>query len=183
MLSFLKFFVTVGVVTGMSTPVSKTKPMTKFVFVGDTPPLGYFDPLGFMDNVPESEIKFSREAELKHGRIAMVAAIAQPILENVYHKPFINILFDSGLAPNLMFFTTASLFESIGIFKAWKSPFGDDGELFTLKDDHEPGCYNPEYMVIWGESELLNKELNNGRLAMMAIFYTMVLQFSQEFSH
>lgn len=41
--------------------------------VGDIPPLGYFDPLGFGKD-PE-KLKQYRECELKHGRVAMAACL------------------------------------------------------------------------------------------------------------
>merc|ERR1719491_588575 len=45
---------------------------------GITGPLGFFDPLGFCtsgeDKVSEAKIRFYREVELKHARVAMLAA-------------------------------------------------------------------------------------------------------------
>merc|ERR1712087_723027 len=39
-------------------------------------PLGYFDPLGFSTgDASEGKIRFYREAELKHGRVAMLASL------------------------------------------------------------------------------------------------------------
>lgn len=40
---------------------------------GETPPTGFFDPFGFSRNLDDKTIKRYREAELKHGRIAMVS--------------------------------------------------------------------------------------------------------------
>lgn len=147
------------------------KPRTNFKFVGDTAPLGYFDPLNVLNGVSEEEIKLVREAELKHGRIAMIAAASQPILEYIYHKPFINILFDSGKLPNYLFFVSAGVFEIMGMVRAWQNPF-DYGGLFSLKDEHEPGWYLQSKKDAIKDTELMEKELNNGRLAMIAIAYT-----------
>merc|ERR1719359_1822852 len=42
---------------------------------GITAPLGLFDPLGISTNVPEGRLLFYREAELKHGRVCMLAML------------------------------------------------------------------------------------------------------------
>ena len=46
---------------------------------GVTAPFGFFDPLGFCsaDDVTEGKIKFYREVELKHGRVAMLASLGE----------------------------------------------------------------------------------------------------------
>merc|ERR1719327_2161079 len=41
--------------------------------VGDCAPLGYFDPFGFSKGASPETMKKYREAELKHGRVAMLA--------------------------------------------------------------------------------------------------------------
>lgn len=47
-----------------------------------TAPLGFFDPLGLSSKLDEVEISRFRECELKHGRVAMLAAVG--ILGNQY---------------------------------------------------------------------------------------------------
>ena len=42
---------------------------------GATPPLGFFDPVGFSDDASEGKVRFYREVELKHGRVAMLASL------------------------------------------------------------------------------------------------------------
>ena len=42
---------------------------------GATAPLGFFDPLSFSAKLDETEISRYREAEIKHGRVAMLASI------------------------------------------------------------------------------------------------------------
>ena len=61
----------------MKTPVIKT-----FKYVGSTPPIENFDPLNILKNKSENRIKYTREAELQHGRTAMLATTAIPILEH-----------------------------------------------------------------------------------------------------
>merc|ERR1719310_2296976 len=42
---------------------------------GITAPLGFFDPLNFCGDASEGKIKFYREVEIKHGRVAMLASL------------------------------------------------------------------------------------------------------------
>merc|ERR1719335_1385227 len=42
---------------------------------GIFPPLGFFDPLGVSVNKPPGKLLFFREAELKHGRVCMLASL------------------------------------------------------------------------------------------------------------
>lgn len=60
---------------------------------GQLPPLGFFDPLGLAskDFVSDKELKRWRESELKHGRIAMLAAVGiltAEVWHPVYELPF-----------------------------------------------------------------------------------------------
>merc|ERR1719316_2651524 len=57
---------------------------------GITAPLGYFDPLGFLDDKTKEEILMFREAELAHGRVSMVAGLGFLVQEN-FHPIFPNI--------------------------------------------------------------------------------------------
>merc|ERR1712146_759782 len=43
--------------------------------VGVTPPLGFFDPVGFSTDASTGKLLFFREAEIKHGRVGMLAAL------------------------------------------------------------------------------------------------------------
>merc|ERR1719210_1568679 len=43
--------------------------------VGATAPLSFFDPLGFAKSGDEEGFRILREAELKHGRVAMMASV------------------------------------------------------------------------------------------------------------
>lgn len=57
---------------------SKVKPLQSTIprdLPGVLAPTGYFDPFRFSANVSEDTIKRWREAELKHGRVAMLAAL------------------------------------------------------------------------------------------------------------
>merc|ERR1719446_1556371 len=54
---------------------------------GSTAPLGFFDPLGFSKNASPETMKKYREAELKHGRVAMLAAFGM-IVADKWHPLF-----------------------------------------------------------------------------------------------
>merc|ERR1719324_2162862 len=56
---------------------------------GITDPLGFFDPLGFcsQEGVTEGKIRFYREVEVKHCRVAMLAALGFPLAE-AFHPLF-----------------------------------------------------------------------------------------------
>lgn len=58
---------------------------------GALPPLGYFDPLGLSSGKTVEEVRKIREAELKHGRVAMVAFLGILTGENF------NPLFDGKI--------------------------------------------------------------------------------------
>merc|ERR1711990_1145680 len=50
---------------------------------GITGPLDFFDPAGFcsQEGITEGKIRFYQEVELKHGRVAMLAALGFPVAE------------------------------------------------------------------------------------------------------
>ena len=54
--------------------------------VGQLPPVGFFDPLGLSNGRTDGELKKFREAELKHGRVAMLASLAIVVQE--HFNPF-----------------------------------------------------------------------------------------------
>merc|ERR1719453_2779433 len=129
--------------------------------------------------VPEARMMFYREAELKHCRVAMLAALGFVVAEG-FHP-----LFGGAIdTPSYVAFQATPLqtfwpvtvllvgtIEIFGIF-AFESPF--DGKWWTLKSEHTPGDYSfdPAGLKPTGAIELKDmhtKELNNGRLAMIAV--------------
>jgi hypothetical protein len=62
-------------------PATSSKKNTALQFSVDSipgalPPVGIFDPLGFAEKADEPTLKRYREAELTHGRVAMLAVSA-----------------------------------------------------------------------------------------------------------
>merc|ERR1719313_2942837 len=112
--------------------------MTRMNFGEDTgilPPVGYLDPLNFGEQASPDRLRWFREAELKHGRIAMLASVGFLIGEN----------------PDLK----EALFPGSG----YAGSGGLASHTFT---DHKPDDEDTF-------QEKRNKELQNGRLAMLAI--------------
>jgi len=145
---------------------------------GVTGPLGFFDTVGFTTDKSEGKIRFYREVELKHGRLGMLAALGFLIGEN-FHP-----LFGGDIdAPAYLAFqqtplqtfwpavvTVIAILEVFSVF-SFNSPAG--GEPWSVRSDHVPGDlgFDPLNLKPTDPEELKtmqNKELNNGRLAMLA---------------
>merc|ERR1740121_1527528 len=75
------------------------KPTPSFdpaVQIGAMPPLGYFDPAGFSKKGDESGFRTFRAAEIKHGRVAMMAALGAVVQHYVKFPGFEKV--PSGMA-------------------------------------------------------------------------------------
>jgi hypothetical protein len=158
--------------------VETTKKFDVKDLAGITPPIGFFDPVGFTTDASEGKIRFYREVELKHGRVGMLAALGFLVGENFHPLFGGNIDVPAYLAfqqTPLQTFWGAVLFaiaipETFSVF-SFNSPFG--GEPWTIRSDYEPGNlgFDPLNLKPTDPAalkEMQNKELNNGRLAMLA---------------
>ena len=147
-----------------------------------------FDPLNCSTDI--STLKRYREAEIKHGRLAMLASVGWPLSE-IYH-PYLSKLVDkvdilsiNGKVPSVLnggldkvnpvFFMAIIVFtatlESVGINKVYDEDTipGDLGfDPLKLYVDKDPKT----------KRDLELKELNNGRLAMLAITYYAISEFA-----
>merc|ERR1719265_325187 len=152
---------------------------------GALPPLGYWDPLGFSTNLPTGRLLFYREVELKHGRICMLASLGILVAEK-FHPLFGGDIDVPGYIawqaiPISAFWIAVSAaiaIPEVGYsIPTFNTP--DDGEnyidayTFTMKTNRIPGDlgFDPLGLKPSDPKELLelqNKEINNGRLAMIA---------------
>ena len=134
---------------------------------GVSAPLGFFDPLGFSKSSEKDFIKY-REAEIKHGRVAMLAVFGW-LTQERFHP-----LYDGKLSGNPL--KAASEVPS----SAWVQIFLFAGFLEWIfnnaskKEGYAPGdYYGISARISDKDSEawvgFQTRELNNGRLAMFAI--------------
>jgi len=130
-----------------------------------------FDPLGFSDTF---DMKWLREAELKHGRVSMLATVGFVTQQYVVFPGFpspANSLQGFWEAPAGAW---ATLIFLVGYIES--SSYGGKITMLDMFEDtdREPGDFNFGTDKLNGKTEaevkdIKLKELNNGRLAMMAI--------------
>ena len=144
-----------------------------FRYVGSTEPLVNFDPLKILDNKSENKVKFVREAELQHGRLAMLASLFIPSIE-ILDKNHLGIDYLSSLdlEKQLPFWYLVTLLEIYRMVNGWENPFTSN-DTFQLKQNYQPGNVlnfnmDAEPSLLDGD-DIMNAELNNGRLAMIAV--------------
>jgi hypothetical protein len=161
-----------------------TKPEVKsFKYVGDIKPVNYFDPLQLSSGIlrhDESFIKYLREAELQHGRVAMIAAVALPVIDMTSDKLAINYLKDMPLYEQTPFWLSMALYESARMGAGWKNPFTSN-ENFKLEDYYQPGNVLKVSENSYSNTRL-ERELSNGRLAMFGTLGYLAQEFVQQHS-
>lgn len=163
---------------------------SKFAFglPGSIDPVPDFDPLGYAAEADLQQMKQYREAEVQHGRVAMLGVLGMLVTEEPieYHP-----LFEAGVkdigpairhldevrAVSPFFFEL--LFVFIGALElnravtGWTAP----GDVFSsgrvFNEDYYPGDVGFDPLGLKPEdpaefAEMQTKELQNGRLAMLA---------------
>ena len=147
---------------------------------GAIEPLGFFDPLGLSKDADLDTVKRYREAEVMHGRVAMLATVGYLIAENtptiMYHGDTLSPMANNQLAETPVSLILP-LFVIINVAEAWRSINGwvDPQEaLWTLRKGYYPGAIGFDFAG-WApqnDSEafarMATRELSNGRLAMIA---------------
>jgi len=149
--------------------INRAKAISPEDLPGVTEPLGFFDPAGFSAN--EENVAAYRRAELKHGRVCMLASLGL-VVQEVYH-PFFDFWQDGPWVSSVASHFTATA--SKNFWPAfWIMAAGH--ELATSLREYDGKEYadygfDPLGLKPEDPEELLtlqNKELNNGRLAMHA---------------
>mmetsp|Transcript_9072 Transcript_9072/g.23720 ORF Transcript_9072/g.23720 Transcript_9072/m.23720 type:complete len:207 (-) Transcript_9072:144-764(-) len=180
---FVAIIASVAAFQGMPRTTTSSKlSMSAEGLVGALPPTGYFDPLGITKNLGDSDVKKIREAELKHGRLAMLASLGilvgekfNPLFDGKITGPAIyqfqqaDNLYQSFWCFVLMF---VGMVEGRNILIGWETLPG--ASVATLKEDYVNGDVNFDPLGLMPSDEakfdeLRTKELQNGRLAMLGV--------------
>lgn len=138
--------------------------------------MGYFDPIGLSKNKDDKTMSQYREAELKHGRVAMAACLGWYITSAGVHPAF-----NSELSSNPL--EAMAQLPAVG----WVQFVLGCGviEYVAEKIKERPGYKAGDVLgaAYWvddsdaGWVDYQNREINNGRLAMVAFMgiYTQAL--------
>jgi len=158
---------------------------------GQTAPLGFWDPLGFATNTPYGKMAFYREAEVKHGRVGMLASLGIFVSEKLdgawwggditgpaaylgaqpsYAAAGLSDLQESSLQA---FWAAIFVCTALPELTFQLAPYPLGVGAYPDKTDRIPGDqgFDPLYLKPSDPAALLeiqNKEINNGRLAMLA---------------
>jgi len=122
--------------------------------------------------------KFVQEAELKHGRVAMVSTLTIPTLEllNGNHQGIYE-LSSQPITFQLSLLGVFACSEVAQLFKAYQYPM-EPSKWFNMKENHVPGEYSFDPLGFSNTTDTLSDykrtELFNGRVAMLAAFGILV---------
>uniref|UniRef100_A0A6V0YBZ9 Uncharacterized protein n=2 Tax=Thalassionema nitzschioides TaxID=33649 RepID=A0A6V0YBZ9_9STRA len=144
------------------------KPKNLEGYVGDVG----FDPLGFSEYF---DMKWLREAEIKHGRSSMLATLGF-VMQEFWTLPGYEHVDDSNLGPTVV--GASPMLQIIlwmGVLEFWTNKGNVTMETMFEDPDRVPGNlgFDPMGLAVGKSQEekdrMQLKELKNGRLAMLAI--------------
>ncbi|GFH56733.1 fucoxanthin chlorophyll a/c protein, LI818 clade [Chaetoceros tenuissimus] len=149
---------------------------------GAIAPTGFFDPLGFARRgISLTEVKRNREAEVMHGRVAMLASVgylAGEAVSGPFHTvgPANDQLAQIPLPAFALLTVIIATAELKRARTGWVEPdFGSwEKTLWTLRDSYYPGDlgFDPLGLKPTDAKAFANmqtRELQNGRLAMLGV--------------
>lgn len=127
--------------------------------VGALPPIGYFDPLNLCPKGDRLRFQRFREAELKHGRVAMLASVGLLVPHYItfpgYEKVPNGVAAISTAPASYGWFVLLALAGFMELFVWTSDPGGEAGD------------YGDPLGVNMYDADMRNKELSNGRVAMI----------------
>jgi len=147
---------------------------------GNIAPAGNWDPLNLLEGLDELEVLRRREAELTHGRVAMLASLGfltqesfHPLFGGEIGGPAINQIPE---IPTPMWFIMTlgiGIAETQRIQLGWANPYENNDNIQRLKPGYYPGDlgWDPLNIAPTDPAEfraMQERELSHGRLAMLA---------------
>jgi hypothetical protein len=141
--------------------------------IGVQAPLGFWDPLNFLEGADQARFDRLREVEIKHGRISMLAILGHMVTTAGYRLP-------ESLTPGTDFSKIPAGLAALNALPA-NAIFGTlltiamiEGGFNYRKADIEEAQLKASGWDQATIDEKLAKELNNGRAAQMGILGLMV---------
>lgn len=140
--------------------------------VGAMAPLGFWDPLGFCPPGDEAKFRSLRAAEIKHGRVAMLASVGA-VVQHYIRFPFGGLweapsgLGATQIIPSLWFWFLLIIACAVVELLFWKEEPGK-----------EPGNFGDPLKLGMYDTDMRNRELNNGRAAMFAALGIIVAELA-----
>ena len=139
--------------------------------IGVQAPLGFFDPLGLLKTATPSEFEQLRSAEVKHGRIAMLAIVGHMVTtagvrvpgDIAYNLPYSSMKAGLAALDTIPAWGVAQVILFIGLLE-----YGYGYQKKNIEDY----CFQAMKDFGWSEATQKSKlaiELNNGRAAQMGI--------------
>merc|ERR1719321_1722824 len=149
----------------------KAETLKREEMAGITAPMGFFDPVGWSADISGERLAFYREAELKHGRLGMIATLGffagetlSPILGATdTTTPAVKLVGTALPAVPAQFWgavVVAASFAELAMINK-----NEQENLAPGDFQYDPLGMKPKDAK--GLLEMQNKELNNGRLAML----------------
>lgn len=157
-------FAPVAQTTSSTTSLNAWKDET---VVGITAPIGFFDPIGLSAGKNDGIMMAYREAELKHGRVAMAACLGWYITAAGVHPAFNSSLSSDPLeaAKQLPLVGWLQFVLGCGAIE-WLAQQIKDRPGYKAGDVLGASYWVDDSDEGWVDYQ--NKEINNGRLAMVA---------------